>query len=259
MTSGRREWTGLDTDNNVVEPLNRRGPRPLPLKLNEWNRLIARPRREIDHADPGTMCPSTSGRSTGPAIFGSGCTRHRASTGAQIRKVVLTGDWPETVPHEFLEDPTLTVGAPLPTADRHALNLVFGDDFLSENVFAVRRRALALSPVERFEFLLAARVFPGKDPDHAGFRVTSDFTPTRPPPVALEPDTAEPELGGRIVSPVYDWLDTARELGRLAECRRRVEAARVDVSSDLDPQARATGVCKTARRRRLDAAEHRTG
>ena len=258
MTNGRREWTGLETDNNVVEPLNRRGPRPLPLKVNDWNQLtLTRLEQSVTLTLNDVAIYQRPIDWAGDLRFG--LYRHRTApgsqiqNGAQIRNVVLTGDWPETIPQEFHENPTATLGEPLPAADRHALNRIFHDDFLSDNVFAVRRRALAMLPADRFEFL-SRWVLPG--PDHAGFRVTGDFTPTRPAPVALEPGpvepgtaetgTAEPELGGRIVSPVYDWLDAARELGRLAECRARVEAATVDVS-DLDPHLRVTGVQDRAR------------
>jgi len=240
MTNGRREWTGLDADNNVVEPLNRRGPRQLPLQMNDWNRLtLTRSEQSVTITLNDVAIYQRPIDWTGDLRFG--LYRHPTAAGAQIRNVTLTGDWPETVPQEFLENPTLTLDEPLPEADRHALNQIFRDEFLSENVFAVRRRALAMSPADRFDFL-SRWVLPG--PDHAGFRVTGDFTPTRPPPVALEPGTADPELGGQIVSPVYDWLDAARELGRLAECRARVEAATLD---DLDPQVRATGLQDRAR------------
>jgi hypothetical protein len=253
MTNGRREWTGLDADNNVVEPLNRRGPRPLPFKVNDWNRVtLTRSEQSVTLSLNDVAIYQRPIDWSGDLRFG--LYRHRTApnsqvqNGAQVRNVVLTGDWPETIPQEFHENPTATVGAPLPVADRHALNRIFHDDFLSENVFAVRRRALAMSPGDRFEFL-SRWVLPGQN--HAGFRVTGEFTPTRPPPVALEPGpvepgTAEPELGGRIVSPVYDWLDAARALGRLAECRRRVEAASIDVN-DLDPQIRVLGLQDRAR------------
>ena len=33
------EWTGLPHDNAVVEPLNRRGPKPIPIQVGQWNRL----------------------------------------------------------------------------------------------------------------------------------------------------------------------------------------------------------------------------
>ncbi len=39
LTAGTNEWTGLDERNAVVEPLNRRGPKPLPLKIGDWNRV----------------------------------------------------------------------------------------------------------------------------------------------------------------------------------------------------------------------------
>ncbi|HEY2253711.1 MAG TPA: DUF1583 domain-containing protein, partial [Planctomycetaceae bacterium] len=246
MANGRREWTGLDADNAVVEPLNRRGPRPLPFKANDWNRLtLTRSEQSVTLTLNDVAIYQRPIDWAGDLRFG--LYRHRTApgphtTGAQIRNVMLTGDWPETIPQEFFENPTITVGEPLPVADRHALNRIFRDDFLSDDVLAVRRRALAMPLRERFEFL-SRWVLPG--PDHAGFRLTGDFTQTRPPPVSLEPGTAEPELGGRIVSPVYDWLDSARELGRLQECRQRVEAATVDVN-DLDPEVRATGLSDRA-------------
>ncbi|MDA1231788.1 MAG: DUF1583 domain-containing protein, partial [Planctomycetota bacterium] len=40
LTDNTNEWTGLAADNAVVEPLNRRGPRVLPLKPTAWNSVV---------------------------------------------------------------------------------------------------------------------------------------------------------------------------------------------------------------------------
>ena len=71
-----------------------------------------------------------------------------------------------------------------------------------------------MSVKDRFEFL-SRWVLPG--PDHPGFRITGDITQTQPASVAYESGVEHPELGGQIVSPVFDWLDAARELGRLPD------------------------------------------
>jgi hypothetical protein len=87
MTSGGFEWTGLAADNKLLEPLNRRGPRPLPLKEGEVDY-----QRAIDFGGDHSF----------------GFYRDRTQTAAKIRNVVMTGDWPETLPADVLENPTVT-------------------------------------------------------------------------------------------------------------------------------------------------------
>ncbi|HUQ70188.1 MAG TPA: DUF1583 domain-containing protein, partial [Planctomycetaceae bacterium] len=212
VTDGDREWTGLTADNSVVEPLNRRGPRPLPLKANDWNRVtFARTGPTVTLSlNDVVIYQRPMDKSTNSQF---GLSRSPTASGAQVRNVVLSGDWPESLPQEFVDNPAIVEGEPLPVAERHALNRLFQEEFLAENVFAVRRRALTLPVAERFE-LLSQWVLPGAD--HAGFRMAGDFLPTEPAPGASK-------RGGEIVSPVFDWLDAARELGRLAECRQQVE------------------------------------
>ena len=232
VTDGQRDWTGLAADNAVTEPLNRRGPRPLPFKMNDWNRVtVARTDTAVTLSLNDVAVYQRPVDWFGDHRFGF--YRPQMATDAQVRNVVLTGDWPETVPQEFLDNPTTAVGEPMSIADRHALNRLVQEQFLAGNVFAVRRKALAMSVADRFEFL-SRWVLPG--PDHPGFRLTGEFTQTQPAPPAMEQGVSDPEPGGQIVSPVFDWLDAARELGRLAECRRRVETA---ATSDLEFQRRA--------------------
>lgn len=221
LTDGSGDWTGLAADNTVTEPLNRRGPRPLPLRANEWNRVtMARTKGTITLSLDDTIVYQRPTDWEGDQCFG--LNRHGSTIEVKVRNVVLTGDWPEALPNEFLDNPLTTDGKPLDTADRHALNRLFQEEFLAENLLEVRRRSIEMPVAERFEFL-SRWILPA--PGHRGFRVAGDFTPTRPAPMAFEPGVKHPELGGQIISPVFDWIDAARELGRLADCRQRVEEA----------------------------------
>ena len=107
MTSGGFEWTGLPADNKLLEPLNRRGPRPLPLKEGDWNAVT------LAQAD-GKVTLTLNGEVIYQRVvdFGGnhsfGFYRDRTQTSAKIRNVVMTGDWPETLPADVLENPTVT-------------------------------------------------------------------------------------------------------------------------------------------------------
>lgn len=233
LTDGQYDWTGLAADNAVTEPLNRRGPRPLPLRANDWNRAtIARTKDTVTLSLNDEAVYQRPIDWSGDHRFG--LDRHGSTAEVKVRNVVLTGDWPHTLPPEFLDNPLATVGKPPSAAQRHALNLLFQEEFLTENRLEVRRKALAMPAAERFEFL-ARWILPG--PDHPGFRVSGDFTPTRPSPLVLEPGVEHPKLGGQIISPVLDWMAVARESGRLAECRERVEAA-ADSNDDYQKRAK---------------------
>jgi hypothetical protein len=108
MTDGANEWTGLPIDNALLEPLSRRGPRPLPLKEGDWNTV------KLARAD-GKVAISLNDEVIYQRVvdFGGdhkfGFYRGHGETAAKIRNVVMTGDWPETLPADVLENPTVTV------------------------------------------------------------------------------------------------------------------------------------------------------
>jgi hypothetical protein len=82
------------TDNQVDEPANRRGPSPLPLKPNEWNAAAVeirngRVRLELN----GELVYERPLEANWGSRFGF--YHDRTKTSAQIRKVVLSGNWPE--------------------------------------------------------------------------------------------------------------------------------------------------------------------
>ena len=234
ITQTDHDWTGLLPDNAVTEPLNRRGPRPLPLKAKEWNRVtLARTEQAVTLSLNGEVVYQRTVDWSGDMPFGF--YHDHTVADAQVRNVVMTGDWPQSVPQEFFDNPLATRGQPPAASHRLALNKLFHEPYLAENALAIRRRALAMPVAERFQFL-SRWILPG--PDHSGFRVSGDFTATRPAPPAREPAVAHPELGGQIVSPVFDWIDAARELGRFAECRQRVQGASVP-DDEFQRRARA--------------------
>jgi hypothetical protein len=108
MTSGGFEWTGLPADNALLEPLSRRGPRPLPLKEGDWNAVT------LSRADGKVTLTLNDEVIYQRAVdFGGdhsfGFYRDRTKTSVKIRNVVMTGDWPETLPDDVLENPTVTV------------------------------------------------------------------------------------------------------------------------------------------------------
>ena len=175
-----------------------------------------------------------SDRSTGPAITGLDSIAPAPAKAGQVRNVVMTGDWPESIRGIQRQSDGDNLASYWRLRIVTRLNRLFpGGQRLAENTLATRRRALAMPMPERFEFL-SRWILPG--PDHPGFRMSGDFTQTNPAPVAIEPGVDHPESGAQIVSPVFDWLDAARELGRLAECRQRVEKA---VIPDDEYQRRA--------------------
>ena len=230
VTDGSRDWTGLAIDHAVSEPLNRRGPRPLPLKSNAWNQLtLTRTELTVTLTLNGVVVYERAVDWSGDYRFGL----YRNREAQQVRNIKLTGDWPMTLPAEFIDNPTALSDDSVSDVDRHALNRLMNEDFLAANVSAIRRKGFLLSVADRFE-VLSRWVLPG--PDHPGFRLTGEFTQMLPAPGALEPGVKHPELGGQVVSPVFDWIDAAKELGRLTECRQKVAQASIP---DTDFQKRA--------------------
>lgn len=231
MTDGD-DWTSLAADNSVVEPLCRRGPRPLPFKPSNWNRAsLKRTTQSVTLSLNETVVYERPVDWGGDQRFG--LYRHGTTTDVKVRRVELTGDWPQQLPPEFFHNPVATSGEPLTVPQRHGLHQIFQEEFLAENVFAVHHQAAAMPAVQRFDFL-SRWVLPG--PDHPGFRITGEFTQTQPAQVTQEKGLEQPERGGQLLSPVFDWLDTARELGRLADCLTNIETA---AAPDTEPQRRA--------------------
>jgi hypothetical protein len=217
-----REWTGLAIDNAIVEPLNRRGPRTLPLKTDDWNQVTLRRANGVAELSLNGDVIYQRADDVGSLVAPSfGLFRDSSRTGARVRNVVMSGDWPETLPEDFLADPAVTTGDELSPGVRQAFNEIAGEEFLSTNVKSVRRRAAELSTDERFEFQ-ADWVLPG--PDH-GFRAEGEFIAAAD--LSAADKINESLNGSALVSPAFDLLDVAIETKRLAELRDRLTATAV--------------------------------
>ena len=108
LTDGANEWTGLPADNALLEPLSRRGPRPLPLKEGAWNIVkLARAGGKVSISLNDEAIYQRVVDFGGDHKFGF--YRGRGETAAKIRNVIMTGDWPETLPADVLQNPTVTV------------------------------------------------------------------------------------------------------------------------------------------------------
>lgn len=218
VTEGANEWTGLPTGNDLVEPLNRRGPKVLPLLVDQWNRVtLSRQKGVVTLTLNDQEIYQRHIDWSGDQRIGF--YRDVRTSDVRIRDVVLQGDWPDTLPQDFSQQP-LGLSSPLPaSAQQRALNPLFQDDIFANDVAAVRRHAALLPPAERLEYL-SNWVLPNAT--HATYRMWGAFTTTDPPGDPV-PTDATADRGGHLVSPMFDWLDLAREQQQIIALRDRLQ------------------------------------
>ena len=231
IVDGQLEWTGLAQDNSIANPLARRGPRDLPLNSNNWNKVMVAIRDDVATI---SLNDTTIYQQKIDAVHSRqfGFFAQPNVQPIQIRNVVLTGDWPETIPEEILQN--LVAPATTPSNEQsQALTRALGDHFLAENVDSVRRHAKTLENEQRFQFL-SEWVLPSAQRN--SYRLNGHFSPLSPaPPVAeYTPEEtrrlAEAEqsgqgrilVGGSLFSAAFDLIQLARELNRLDELQKRV-------------------------------------
>lgn len=112
-----------------------------------------------------------------------------------------------------------SVGDDRDGVDASAVARVFGELVFAENVRVIRAQAAALSADERFEFL--AKAVCGVTPADT-IRMIGEFRPAESVSVIKARTGSAVPSGGVLVSPVFDLLDAAAELGRLREFLDRV-------------------------------------
>jgi hypothetical protein len=113
------------------------------------------------------------------------------------------------------------------------LAMLFDEAILADNAAAIRRHASELPDQERYQQLIEW-VLPSES--HVTIRMHGEFTQTNPAP-ANRVDTSQEHIsGGRIASPVFDLLETARKLNQLDGLLQQVEAI---PESHLNEQQRA--------------------
>jgi hypothetical protein len=102
LTDVGNEWTGLTADNAIIEPLNRRGPRALPLKNGDWNQLTLK-------LVEGKASLELNGEQIYERAIGDLSNHHfglyhdRGRSSVQVRNAVLSGEWPEKLTPEQMQ------------------------------------------------------------------------------------------------------------------------------------------------------------
>ena len=102
LTDNDNEWTGLAANNAIVEPLNRRGPRSLPIKNADWNKVTMKLTDEkisLSLNDEEIYLRPVEDISNRHIGF----YHDRNKSAVQIRNVVLSGNWPEQLSVEQLQ------------------------------------------------------------------------------------------------------------------------------------------------------------
>lgn len=105
ITTGPSDWTSLPPDNALLDPLSRRGPRNLPLKGNDWNDVTLEQTADaILIKLNGELIYQYKSEAVSAQQFGLYLPSRLKE--ARIRNATLTGNWPESVPQDFIENPT---------------------------------------------------------------------------------------------------------------------------------------------------------
>jgi len=239
LTDGELDVRGLPPDNGAFRE------RKLPLKPDDWNAVEIAMHADAVHIRlNGELIVEQPLASRDSRTFGF---YHDASlTAVRVRDAVLRGDWPR----EFNDDLRAAIEHPQPEnppADGRFATAIMTEPYFADNAYAVYRRALALEPAARFDYL-TEWVMPGAT--HDTLRMAGSFTPTHPaPPVLAENPidvaTAEArqtidgrrvQTGGNFVCPAILLVLSAAELNRLDELGEAV--FKLDAASS-PAQARA--------------------
>jgi hypothetical protein len=244
MTEDDREWTGLGEDNAVVVPFDRRGPKPLPIVANDWNRMtIAIERDTVKLTLNDQLIYQRKVNAQADRTFGF---YHDAGrTAVKVRNVVMRGDWPARLPGPQIESLAAADESKRSEADRDALSDLFPEDYLAGNVLQVIRQAAELPDEKRFAYL-ADWVLP--DRRRSSLRMAGKFTLLPMPSPNEDPigvvsriefapaRTNRLQLGSQLVAPALDLVKVAKELGRLDDVRKRLTRAEDGGSDELASQ-----------------------
>jgi hypothetical protein len=222
------DGTGLPPDNSAEVPGDRRGPARLPLEPNAWNSV----RIDLEEQTAVVVLNGTEvyRRVLEPSnSLQFGFFHFRDKTAAQVRSVVLRGDWPESL------GPQVRTGLASrrpdgreSRAERIARHDLFDEEVLTGAAGAVLKSAAALPLEERYE-MLAQWVLPTAD--RAEFRLQGEFTPADAAPPVASPGASPPDLpgptrthtGAQLVAPALELVATAKALNKLDDLAARVD------------------------------------
>ncbi len=233
--NGTDPWSGLPAGNSVDEAENRRGPRELPLKAGEWNKVRLTLQNELAILElNGVEIYQRKIEPSNDRLFGF--YHDAAKTVAKARAVVLTGCWPEKLT-QGQQAHLFALCEPLPSkAERRSRHAAIGEQLFASNWEEIQRQAIRRSDAEAYS-LLKQWVLPADD--HPTYRLDGGMTQTNPAPVGNRlNETKQPrngkriETGGEPTAPALDLIAVAGRLGRLDELRALVEESPGETGHD---------------------------
>lgn len=229
-------WSGLKYDNAVVEPENRRGTAPLPLKAGEWNAVRVTLDDDASIELNGVEVYRRALETTNSRQFGF--FHFPLTERLQVRNVVLSGNWPEKLTAAQLANLAALDPRRETAGLAGARQRIFDEQIRALNWQRVQARAATLPAPARYE-LLRSWVLPG--PEHATYRLFGGYTPTDsvPAPFASSPAAAAERrihASGKLTAPVLDLLLVAAELKKLPELEQQAQSAPVQTPTDARSQ-----------------------
>ena len=199
---------GMIENNRLDVPQARRGPRTLPLKSGDWNRVVltlagqniqVALNDELIYERP--LEPEVDHR------FGL----YRGKTQSlKVRRPKLAGPWPKSL-SPGIRDNLLASTRQYTSADRRTINSVLTEKYFWHDTPSIVAQARQLPPEQAYERLLAW-VLPSED--HTGHRLYAKF-------VCLE------NPGQELLCPAYELIAVADRLGKLDQLSQAIDNAKV--------------------------------
>lgn len=176
-----------------------------------------------------------------------GLFHFRNQSKAAVRNMVLKGDWPMS----FTDDPRQQMfdiaTASLTPVEQHSVARMFGQKPFSATLPEIMTHAAALSPKDRYEYLVDW-ILPGAS--HSDWRLDTITAPSTSPSVSTGTELNEVarnaaaqsppgqqirQSSGDLIGPGLQLVNVAKEVGLLADLKARVDGIPSDVES-IDKQ-----------------------
>jgi tetratricopeptide (TPR) repeat protein len=231
--------TLLDYENVADEKQNRRGPAALPLKPAEWNAVqISLSGATLSLKLNGELIFERPLEAFNTRQFGLAYDRHL--TGAKVRNVILSGNWPEKLTAEEMANVLVPENADESLELKRARHAIIREEEIADNAYHIVMTARSMAPEQRYA-MLREWVLPG--PSHPTFRLQADFVPTDRA-LLPSPDKATPltgrlqHSGGELIAPAVELVRTAVELKKAEELGAAIVAdANLAGANSRDPLA----------------------
>jgi tetratricopeptide (TPR) repeat protein len=227
-------YSGLTADNVVVEQSIQRGK--VNLKDRDWNSVeVSLKESVVTLSLNDAVVAVRKLESENSRQFGF--YHDKNATAVQIRNIVLTGDWPETLSSEITSNLLAPAHERTPQ-ERRNFGRTIDEKFHTSGLEDLLLQTRAMPPEAQYE-ALKHWVLPNDD--HANYRLFADFTSDNAIPTQNRltgrldsnrdndvPSFRRQKIGGELIAPAFDLIDVAKKLNRLEELTQLVEQAADD-------------------------------